>query len=346
MPLDAAGLRSKLSELGGKPIGDFNQAAAIGTAGSGSSGACVGMCADWLRRIVQCREKQAYPNDPDKTRRALATHSALEKGAVEREQARFDKRKTDIASWTDNRKAALGTELSQLQKSHAEKQARYNRVADAFNNSRDAGPRGMLHAEMVRLGAEIDAMAERSNAIPASYNAVQDLAQAHQSKIDADRAAKSPVHRVWDDAVAIVDTTPKKRTYGGLSVVISVPMGNFRTAGHLVYAAIQSGAFSAERGALFDVAPGATGVGHTVAGFHQANSRYLLFDPNLGVYEFDAGPFMKSVAVLFTEGYVNCLDSTGGVRASYTIFGDAAQAPTVHPPMSAAAAAAAGGGSG
>jgi hypothetical protein len=85
-------------------------------------------------------------------------------------------------------------------------------------------------------------------------------------------------------------------------------------------------------------------VGHTVAGFHQGNSRYLLFDPNLGVYAFEVGPFLKAVATLFAEGYVNCVDSKGGVRASYTIFGDSAQAPTVQPPS--AAAAAAGGGSG
>jgi hypothetical protein len=346
MPLDSAGLRAKLSELGGKPIAGFNQAAAIEAAGATSGGACVGICVDWLRRIVQCREKQAYPNDPDKTRRALDAHSALEKGAVAAEQARYDKAKAGVIAWPEKRKEQLRTEKSQLEANRGQKQRRYDIVYAAYASSTDSAQRGTLYAEVKQLEADLDALAARDKAIATEYVGVQDKAQAVLSRADADRAAKSPVHRVWDDAVTILDTASKnKRKYGGLSVVISVPMGNFRTAGHLVFEAIQSREFSAERGALFDVAPGATGVGHTVAGFHQANSRYLLFDPNLGVYEFDAGPFIKAVATLFIDGYANCVDSTGGVRASYTIFGDTAQAPTVRPPMSAAAAAA-GGGSG
>jgi hypothetical protein len=107
----------------------------------------------------------------------------------------------------------------------------------------------------------------------------------------------------------------------------------------MVVATIRSNAFTANRGALFDVNPGASGVGHVLAGYHEGNSRYLLFDPNLGVYAFDTNGFVRAVHMLYTEGYSNCVGARGAIRKSYTIFASDEPSPTAQPPLTATAAA-------
>lgn len=325
---DPDAVHQALSSVG-SCVQRYNQAAALQKTFSGrppaaaDGGVCFGICLDWLRRVVARRAEAGYDTADSKIRRAVAVQSAYDNTAPAASNARHKVAVAGVKTDMDQEVAVL---QKKVRDAYSAGQKKYSDVSFVKENTRDAAQAAELQKELDSIQAMLNKVQAMGNSGSPQVNAIFDKADKRVADLESARRARSPLANMWPDLPEVLagSGAHANKKFGDLEVALSVPKGRYSSGADVARQLLQGDLFGAGRGALvgFSGSPG-----HSIA-LHRSNtSQVVLFDPNVGIYQFASSSCGAALDALVTKGYPEL--AAGGLEASFTVFGTGAGGPTV-----------------
>lgn len=262
--------------------------------------------------------------------------------------------------WEDQNKIAkrqakstqLSSQLEDLKAKSTEAYEKYSELHTAYNVLVDVYNHAGSAAEQVSMKPRLDDgeaayrkahqvwrrfTTERDEVLAGLNKVVDKLSAANQQQ--GEQIATPVLQRFWGSYARTMDQfemlrrmeggkfwTVSKRPFSDLKVVMSAqPFESY--IGSFVTMLLAKPEFAVTYAAILGFDKLQSQTGHAVA-VHKLNTgKFHLFDPNYGIFEFDAAPLGEALCYLFEQAYDGYISSSGKAKIDYTVFAHEGPAP-------------------
>jgi len=306
----------------GTSLGDYHQVSLVGKAapaiqGHISGGFCAGASVDWLRCVLQGGTPDHRP-DVD-----VASVAHLSQLPTQREKFRADYN-AKVQALQDESVRTGRQKLTAIQQRAEQLLAAKLKTA------------GVTQADYDQFQKDLEAAVQKQE------KALEEEKRVNKGKFEAALAQDAVFERFWMYFGKLVDEKLAAKLgaqkYSNLAVVGASQPTSYQPNGVVAFidTILNDKRLTAGNGALVGTYPPSEVGGHAIAIRRLNSGDYHLFDPNLGVFEFQPENVRWAFAFLFLKGYPTLEPKTpdskeyqvkGEVKGEYVIFKGLASSP-------------------